>query len=399
MNTTSQPNSEQLHQPQAAYTPEVRLADKEVLSLALIDCRNYTLALFEAFDSLQSAGYGVAADSAAHSPLWTLGKIAWQHEWLTLRYDAAAQMATALPLLEDADALFEAAAPQAAMSLPPLQAAKQYLFDTLEASLEALAACAPTDEGLHSHRQALFFEDYSAEALHTALQSLSLSEVGVCRSSKALTSANMSILIPEGLLILNADKNAAGFVFDNEKGAAPIRVPAFEIDASLVSWAQFADFIADGGYDDLALWSREGLAWLTQSARRVPLYVEQARSQVLAQRFGKMTRVDLREPVRHVTLWEAEAYARWAGRRLPTEVEWAAAARSSVRQGFAWGSLCEWTCSRYNEMPGEPASRSDKQAVRGASFATSGRLRDARVRRAWLPQSAHEFVGFRTCAA
>jgi gamma-glutamyl hercynylcysteine S-oxide synthase len=398
MTTTSQPSSEQLHHPQAAYTPEVRLADKEVLSLALMDSRNYTLAIFEAFASLAADHYLVAANSAAHSPLWTLGKIAWQHEWLTLRFDTTAQIATALPMLEDADALFEAPEPRAGMTMPPLQAIKQYLFDTLEASLESLAACACSDEALHAHRHALFFEDFSAEALHTALQTLSLGEMGVCRNSKAISSASMPILVPEGMLSFNTSQDNLGFAFDNERHAEPVRVPAFEIDASLVSWAQFADFIADGGYDDLAFWSRDGMAWLTQTARRVPLYVEQARSQVLAQRFGKMTRVDLREPVRHVTLWEAQAYARWAARRLPTEVEWAAAARSSVRQGFAWGSLCEWTGSRHKEILGEHDSSSNKQAVRGASFATSGRLRDARVRRAWLPQSAHEFVGFRTCA-
>jgi gamma-glutamyl hercynylcysteine S-oxide synthase len=395
------------HAARAAYSPLVREADKEVLSLALMDARNYTLAMFEAFEPLAASGYVVAADCDVPSPLWLLGKLAWQQEWMTLRYDSAAGMATALPMLEDADALFQT--DHLPTTLPPANLVKTYCFDVMQAMLDSLSNTDDSDEALHPYRSALFLEDQCTEQLHVALQALDLHEVPVCRSIRRYLSVNQAILLPDYRFTQGVKRTDKGFAFDEEYEAHEVAVPAFEIDAALISWAQFADFISDGGYDEPAHWSREGLAWLTQTDRRVPLYVEQAGSQVIAKRFGKLLRVDLREPVRHVTLWEAQAYARWAGRRLPAEVEWARAALGAQSQGFSFGALHEWTASRYREWPGYVDGNAaryalpsvlnmEAQIVRGASFATSPRLCDARVRQALAPEAAHQFVGFRTCA-
>ncbi len=372
--------------------------------MALMDARNYTLALFEAFVPLADSDYVIAADAGVPSPLWTLGKIAWQQEWLTLRFDSDAQMATALPLLEDADVLFAAAS--SGQNLPPATAIRTYLMEVMDAMLDALSRADDCDEALHPFRSALLFEDQSAEALHIALQTLNLHEVGVCRQLRANINANHSILLPDCMLMQGTARESAGFSFDNEYEAQRVQVPEFEIDVAPVTWAQYADFITDGGYDELSHWSREGLAWLTHAERRVPLYVEQAGSQVIVNRFGRVVRVDLREPVRHVTLWEAQAYAHWAGRRLPAEVEWL---RATSSQQFTWGALHEWTASRYRDFAGYRDVSAERyglarnlpegaQAVCGASFATSPRLRDARVRYAFMPDEAQGFIGFRTCA-
>jgi formylglycine-generating enzyme required for sulfatase activity len=279
-------------------------------------------------------------------------------------------------------------------------------MEVMDAMLEALSRAEDSDEALHPFRCALFFEDASAETLHVALQVLNLHEVGVCRQSRIHINANHLILLPDYALTQGATRESAGFSFDNEYEAQRVQVPAFEIDAAPVTWAQYADFITDGGYDELSHWSREGLVWLTHAQRRVPLHVEQAGAQVIVNRFARVLRVDLREPVRHVTLWEAQAYAHWAGRRLPTEVEWL---RATSSQQFTWGALHEWTASRYRDFAGYRDVSAERyglprhlpagaQTLCGASFATSPRLRDARMRYAFAPEAAQEFVGFRTCA-
>src|SRR5205085_7087253 len=112
-----------------------------------------------------------------------------------------------------------------------------------------------------------------------------------------------------------------GFVFDNEKWAHDVEVPEFDIDAQPVTWAQYGEFVEDGGYDEPSWWSEPGRAWLQHEGRRVPRYVDQLRQGVLQQRFGRLARVPLAQPALHVSWYEADAWCRWAGRRLPTEVE------------------------------------------------------------------------------
>src|SRR5690606_32455152 len=134
-----------------------------------------------------------------------------------------------------------------------------------------------------------------------------------------------------------------GFALDVECGHATEHVPGFEIDAQPVQWAQYVEFIADGGYDRPELWSPAGWQWLEGEAaregRRGPRHVEQigvASGAVLQNVFGKATRMGAGQCAMHVSWWEADAYARWAGRRLPTEVEWEIAAHTARGRGFRW---------------------------------------------------------------
>jgi formylglycine-generating enzyme required for sulfatase activity len=127
--------------------------------------------------------------------------------------------------------------------------------------------------------------------------------------------------------------------------------------------------------------------------------------------FGKPTRMSGSQCVMHVSWWEADAYARWAGRRLPTEVEWEMAAHVAQRQGFRWGDVREWTAGTLRPWAGfsedawalgtdfEAAPRFGHARVqRGASFATPPRLVNAKLRRFALPHRDDAFVGFRTCS-
>jgi iron(II)-dependent oxidoreductase len=197
-----------------------------------------------------------------------------------------------------------------------------------------------------------------------------------------------------------------------------VEVPEFEIDAQPVCWSQYVEFIDDSGYDRPELWHAEGWTWLEREAqregRRGPRYVEQigvASGAVLQSMFGKPTRMGASQPVMHVSWWEADAWARWAGRRLPTEAEWEIAATQAARRGFRWGDVREWTAGTLRPWPGfaadpwtvsaelaAPAVFARARVQRGASFATRSRMKHPKARWWALPERDDDFVGFRTSA-
>jgi EgtB-related family protein len=116
----------------------------------------------------------------------------------------------------------------------------------------------------------------------------------------------------------------------------------------------------------------------------------------------------LAQAVTHVSWYEADAWCRWAGRRLPTEVEWEHAATAGASRGLRWGQVWEWTASTFRPYPGFSAGPDrnysepwfgSRKVLRGASIATRGRLRDARYRNFKLPERDDIFSGFRSCAA
>jgi formylglycine-generating enzyme required for sulfatase activity len=113
----------------------------------------------------------------------------------------------------------------------------------------------------------------------------------------------------------------------------------------------------------------------------------------------------------HVSWWEADAWARWAGRRLPTEVEWEMAAHTAARRGFRWGDVREWTATTLRPWPGFTPDawtlHTDFQAQphfggarvqRGASFAARSRMKHPKFRGFATPERDDGFVGFRTCS-
>jgi gamma-glutamyl hercynylcysteine S-oxide synthase len=126
----------------------------------------------------------------------------------------------------------------------------------------------------------------------------------------------------------------------------------------------------------------------------------------LCERFGLHIALNGQEPVRHVNLFEAQAYCMWAGRRLPSEAEWEFAV-SNGHAALRWGDLWEWTCTPFEPYPGFEAGPwrdysapcfATNQVLRGASFATPERMRWPKFRGFALPDRSQMFVGFRTCA-
>jgi iron(II)-dependent oxidoreductase len=139
--------------------------------------------------------------------------------------------------------------------------------------------------------------------------------------------AGEMVLIPEGSFEMGAESplGGTGFSYDNERLRHERHVPAFYIDTTPVTNAGFMAFIADSGYERPQLWSEGGRRWL-EKGRRLPRYWSREGDAFVVRSFDRVEPVDPDRPLCHVSWYEADAYARYAGKRLPTEAEWEKAA-------------------------------------------------------------------------
>jgi len=150
------------------------------------------------------------------------------------------------------------------------------------------------------------------------------------------------IRVEGGSFVLGATDEP--WAYDNELVAHEVGLDAFFIDRTPVTNGAFADFISHRGYSSRKHWSPEGWVWREREKATTPLYWEQGKHGWERVRFGRREPVPMDEPVQHVSWWEADAFARWAGKRLPSEAEWERAAAWHERRGknrFPWGG--EWT--------------------------------------------------------
>jgi iron(II)-dependent oxidoreductase len=147
------------------------------------------------------------------------------------------------------------------------------------------------------------------------------------------------VYVPAGRFTMGTSTEA--WALDNERPAHEVDVPAFFLDAALVTNGQYLAFIDAGGYDDPSFWSERGWAYRVKAGLVAPLHWLRDTEGWLYRRFGRIERINPDEPVVHVCYFEAEAFANWAGKRLPTEAEWEKAARHDPATGrtrrFPWG--------------------------------------------------------------
>ncbi len=385
----------------------IRRGDRDLLSLALIDTRNLTLRWLSVFEA---RGAEAGADDGP-SALWLAGHAGWyQERWIArhvqrARGEHAAADALRLASVEPAaDAWFETGERQP----PDPDTVRRYLADTLDTTLDLLATAGDGDDALHVYRAALLHEDRLTEALAERAAALQLRRQPDPPPPWAPLPARVDrepLWMPAARLQLGSARG--GFVPDLERWAEDMAVPDFEIDAQAVSWERFIEFAEDGGYDRAELWTDAGWAWVQQVGRRAPRDVEQLRGGVLVQRGGELQRAPAGQPAMHLSRHEAEAWCRWAGRRLPTEPEWELAALTARSRGFVWGDVFEWVAGSarpwrgHAQTPGSldrlPPPRTEG-VLRGASFMTPARQRHPKARRFLPPEADHAFCGFRSCA-
>lgn len=389
-----------------------RTATPAELTGALQDAREYTLTLFDCFAAASfDLPRKVPFLPCINPPLWELGHIAWFAEWYVLReahssLPAAAQRSS---MLTKGDDWFDPnTVPHRArwtLDLPTPGALKTYCREVLDRVLDKLTRTPAERSALYPYRLALAYEDLRGEALAYALQTLGVRLPQQLADHAIPSWAQGEIRYHGGIVELGSRPEAA-FVFDNEKWAHACHVPPFVMDSTLVSNAQFSEFIDDGGYQNPRFWSQAGSAWLIRGGGAAPRDWQRDGRRWRCSRFGTLAILPANEPVRHVNLYEAQAYCNWIGRRLPSEEEWEFAALSA-HPALRWGDLWEWTGSPFAPYPGfspdayreySAPSFGVHQVLRGASFATRLRMRSPKFRNFCLPERNDMFVGFRTCA-
>ena len=394
----------------------LRHGDGDQLSLALMRARNRTLRWLAAFE--EAGAPPAPPDGERFSPPhWLAGHAGWHQEYWIARHvqrsrgaraDAAGVRLASIEPRADRwwDPTQSTPAERWAMELPEGEALRAWLAQTFETTLELLAPAANGDDALHPFRAALHHEAGLDEAFAELAQACELPPplTAELRAPMPVRSARAPIALPARRWRLGSEPG--GFVPELEQGAHDVALPEFEIDAQPVSWAQFAEFVEDGGYDERRWWSDESWAWLQAQVEahgpRSPRYVEQIRRGVALREQGRLTRVPPQQAARPVSAHEADAWCRWAGRRLPTDAEWECAATVAAGRGFAWGDVWEWVADRARFYPGHPGhdgtAPAGTRVLRGASWLTAPVLRHPKARRFAVPHTDEAFCGFRSCA-
>ena len=422
----------------------------DVLSSWVRDARARTLALAGGLRGDALLGPRLAI---VNPPLWELGHVAWfQEKWVLRRRGRPS-------LRPDADALYDSIAIahdlRWDLPLPSLDATLAYLAAGERAVLDLVAGPAdPADE--YFVRLAVLHEDMHVEAMAFTHQTLGYPAPPLPAGPATPPGGGPlpgDVRVPGGTFLLGATPGEP-FVFDNEKWAHPVELAPFAIARAPVTQAEFAAFVEDGGYRRRALWSEAGWRWREAARADRPVYWERDGSGWVRREFDLRVPLEPHRPMVHASWHEAEAFCRWARRRLPTEAEWEAAAAGTpgeegrlagAKRRFPWGdavpdprrahlagaslhaidvgalaagesafggrqlvgNVWEWTASDFLPYPGfvpdpyreysEPWFGTHK-VLRGGSFATPARLIRSTWRNFYTPDRRDPWGGFRTCA-
>ena len=417
------------------------MSEMDDLLAALRDSRERTLFLVRDFEGAQWWGPKLAV---VNPPLWEIGHLAWFQERWCLRHRENGVLGPSI--LPHADELYDSAAvahdTRWDLPLPDVGSTFKYMEDVLS------RVCERVENGEIDYfaRLALFHEDMHGEAFAYTRQTHAYRSPGASSRPEVHGDWPGDAQVDGGESLLGAEDDG-NFVFDNEKWAHPVVVKPFAIARAPVTNAEFLGFVEDKGYEREELWSRAGWEWRLSERAAAPVYWLKEGPVWLHRCFDSLEELPMHSPVIHVNWYEAEAYCRWAKRRLLTEAEWefAAAAAPEGKRCFPWGdsaptpdrahldgrawrctdvadyaagdSACgcrqmlgnvwEWTSSAFLPYPGFVADPykeysqpwfGDHKVLRGGCFATRSRLLRNTWRNFYTPDRRDVFAGFRTAA-
>ena len=417
----------------------------------LLDARRVELELLDGLTDAQMLGV------PAHflePPIWEMGHVGWfQEYWIARHLDGAS------PRLPGGDAIYDAFNVSYTRRwdhrYPSRRQTLDYIAEVLRRSVGRLDERAPGAADAYFYTLAAHHEDMHAENLTLILQTLgytrpSLSAVGPeVTPSVDSAWAPRDVAVPGGTFALGASPDEP-FVFDNEKWAHPVEVAPFRIAALPVTNAELQGFVDDDGYRRRELWGRRGWEWRRRERAEHPLFwIRGAGGRWCERRFEAVIALAPWHPVVHVNWYEAEAYCRWAGRRLPTEAEWETAATIEPATGrkrrFPWGdapptpwcanldfraggtvdvrafaggdspvgcrqmigNVWEWVDDTFAPYPGfacDPYREysqpyfGQKKVLRGGCWTTRSRLIRGTWRNFYMRHRRNIFAGFRTVA-
>ena len=282
----------------------------------------------------------------------------------------------------------------------------------VDAAVERLIATAPDSElaevvrvleiGLHHEQQ--HQELLLTDILHAFAQSpVAPAYDPDWRPPPAHSPSDRFVELPSGIKTVGFAGD--GYSFDNEGPAHQVFLQPARIARGLVTNAQWLEFMADGGYATPSLWLSDGWTSVGAEGWRAPGYWREHDGAWLALTLGGLAPIDPHAPVSHVSYYEADAFAHWAGKHLPTEMEWEVAARADLIDD-AFGVVWQWTRSAYLPYPGYRAADGalgeyngkfmvNQMVLRGSSHATPLRHSRSSYRNFFYPPARWQFSGLR----
>lgn len=393
--------------------------------------------------------------------LWELGHAAFFYDVFLLR-----TLGSTTFLLEGAENFYDSFkvdhCDRWGLPLPSRKDTLDYKNRVLESALKHLGSGQPGAEETYLYLLSVLHEDMHGEAFTYMRQTLEYpvpehSLTGNGSSPREIGGGPLpgDVEIPGGMCQLGATPDLP-FVFDNEKWAHPVEIAPFRIARAPVTNSEFVEFVLDRGYLRRELWSPQGWIWRTKIGTQRPLYWHRGLNGWLRRHFDRLVPLEAHAPVIHVNWYEAEAYCRWAGRRLPTEAEWEMAAGAEPtpdgtsitghKRRYPWGdeppspdranldsamlgcvdvgafaagdsafgcrqmigNIWEWTASPFFPFPGFVVDVPYREysapwfgyrkVLKGGAWATRSRVVRNTFRNFFLPDRRDVFAGFRTCA-